>query len=137
MLIGRDRERAVLHDRLTQAAEGTGHTGTEGLVGGRAPHAWVAVDGRTVSTLDLFGDWFTVLTGSTAPAVPVLPHVVSLRLGHELTDPDQTFAAAYGLAGDDAMIVRPDGYVAWRGPAAEARAAIGQLTGLSELVGAV
>jgi len=26
MLVGRDRERAVLHDRLTRAAEGTGHT---------------------------------------------------------------------------------------------------------------
>jgi len=111
--------------------------GAAGLVGGRAPHAWVAVDGRTVSTLDLFGDWFTVLAGSTAPAVPVLPHVVTLRVGHELSDPDQTFAAAYRLAGDDAMIVRPDGYVAWRGLAADARAAVGQLTGLSELVGAV
>jgi len=110
--------------------------GTEGLVGGRAPHAWVVVDGRTVSTLDLFGDRFTVLAGSTAPEVPVLPHVVTLRVGHELTDPDGTFAAAYGLSGDDAMIVRPDGYVAWRGPAADLSAAIRQLTGLSELVGA-
>ena len=62
--------------------------------------------------------------------------MVTLRLGHELTDPDGTFAAAYGLAGDDAMLVRPDGYVAWRGPAAELSAAIQQLTGLSELVGA-
>jgi putative polyketide hydroxylase len=111
--------------------------GNAGLVGGRAPHAWVAVDGRTVSTLDLFGDWFTVLAGSTARAVPILPHVVTLRMGQELTDLDGTFAAAYRLAGEDAIIVRPDGYVAWRGPAAEVSWAIGQLTGLAELVGAV
>ncbi|HSU36616.1 MAG TPA: FAD-dependent oxidoreductase [Propionibacteriaceae bacterium] len=111
--------------------------GASGLVGGRAPHAWVAVNGRTVSTLDLFGDRFTVLAGSTAPVVPVLPHVVTLRVGYELTDPDGAFAAAYGLAGDDAIIVRPDGYVAWSGRAAEVSPAIGQLTGLPELVGAV
>jgi hypothetical protein len=111
--------------------------GHAGLVGGRAPHAWVAVDGRTVSTLDLFGDWFTVLAGSTAPAVPAQPPVVTYRVGHELTDLDGTFATAYELAGDDAIIVRPDGYVAWRGAATEVSAAIGQLTGLSALVGAV
>ena len=110
--------------------------GTDGLVGGRAPHAWVTVDGRTVSTLDLFGDWLTVLAGSSAPVSEIAPHVVTLRLGHELTDPDGTFAAAYGLAGDDAIIVRPDGYVAWRGTAPRLSAAIGQLTGLSALVGA-
>jgi hypothetical protein len=34
-------------------------------------------------------------------------------------------------------LVRPDGYVAWRGPAPEVSAAVRQLTGLSELVGAV
>ena len=62
--------------------------------------------------------------------------MVTLRLGHELTGPDGTFAAAYGLTGDDAIIVRPDGYVAWRGPVAKVSAAIEQLTGLSELVGA-
>jgi 2-polyprenyl-6-methoxyphenol hydroxylase-like FAD-dependent oxidoreductase len=108
--------------------------GNAGLVGGRAPHAWVGVDGRTVSTLDLFGDWFTVLAGSTIRAVPVLPHVVTLRVGQQLTDPDGTFAAAYRLAGDDAIIVRPDGYVAWCGPAAEVSWAIAQLTGVAELV---
>ena len=42
--------------------------GTDGLVGCRAPHAWVAVDGRTVSTLDLFGDWLTVLAGLDRPS---------------------------------------------------------------------
>jgi hypothetical protein len=111
--------------------------GADDLVGGRAPHAWVAVDGRTVSTLDLFGDWFTVLSGSAAPAAPVPPHTVIRRIGHELAGHDETFAAAYGLAGEDAIIVRPDGYVAWRGPAAEVSASIQQLTGLPELVGAV
>ena len=40
--------------------------GGHDLAGRRAPHAWVNVDGRTVSTLDLVGDRLTVLTG---PAV--------------------------------------------------------------------
>jgi hypothetical protein len=37
--------------------------GSSGLAGRRAPHAWVLLQDRQVSTLDLFGDRLTLLTG--------------------------------------------------------------------------
>ena len=91
-----------------------------GLAGRRAPHAWVRVGGRTVSTLDLFGDWLTLLTGPAAERwraqaadLATSGPAVTLTLGRELLDPTGEFAAAYGLGPDDAILVRPDGYVAW------------------------
>ena len=101
------------------------------LAGSRAPHAWVVVDGRSVSTLDLFGDHLTVLTGAYTDPGPVAPHVRSLALGRDLGDPDGEFAAAYALGPDDAVLVRPDGYVAWGGPASGVDLAIAELTGMS------
>lgn len=32
----------------------------------------------------------------------------------ELTDADARFPAAYGISEDGAVLVRPDGFVAWR-----------------------
>lgn len=56
-----------------------------------------------------------------------------MRLGRELSDPEGVFAAAYGLDYSTAVLVRPDGYVAWSGPIAGISAAIRQLTGEREL----
>ena len=39
------------------------------LVGHRAPHAWITVDGRSASSLDLFDGRLTVLTGPAGCAV--------------------------------------------------------------------
>ncbi|MDI4665476.1 FAD-dependent monooxygenase [Xanthobacter autotrophicus] len=39
------------------------------------------------------------------------------------------FAAAYGLAAGEAVLVRPDGYLAWRGNAAEADVALRRVVG--------
>jgi len=93
-----------------------------GLVGRRAPHVWLTACGRRASTIDLFDDRLTVLTGTSdsvwRAGTDVLARtgvpVVALALGHELADPSGAFAAAYGLADDGAVLVRPDGYVAWQ-----------------------
>lgn len=81
--------------------------------GSRAPHCWLE-DGR--STLDLFGDGFTLLAfpGSQAGSVQALRaafaqraiplEVVRLR--------DQEAARLYERP---LVLVRPDGHVAWRG----------------------
>jgi tetracenomycin A2 monooxygenase-dioxygenase len=79
----------------------------DGRPGTRAPHVWLA-DGR--STLDLFGSEFVVLrpAGGDDWAPPgASAHVVDA----------EGFAEAYGLSADEATLVRPDGVVAWRGPA--------------------
>ena len=110
--------------RYASAAVIGGHP----LAGSRAPHAWVSVDGCSVSTLDLFGDHLTVLTGAYADPGPAAPHVRHLRLGVDFGDPDGDFAAAYALGPGDAVLVRPDGYVAWGGPVAGITPAIAELT---------
>jgi len=82
------------------------------LPGTRAPHLWVR-DG--VSTLDLFRRNLTVLS-----ATPVeVPEGVDV---HVIDHPD--FRSAYGIEPDGAVLVRPDGYVAWRQPEAASTAAI-------------
>jgi putative polyketide hydroxylase len=80
--------------------------------GTRVPHAWVR-DG--VSTLDLLGPGFTVLTGderwrgavssaSAAMGVPVTMQCIG----------DEAWAAGTGLTPAGALLVRPDDFVGWR-----------------------
>jgi putative polyketide hydroxylase len=73
--------------------------------GRRAPHVWLP-DGR--STLDLFGPWFTLLSGPQYRDFEVLPDPVRrYRL-------DGLFQEVYGIGDGGAVLVRPDGHVAWR-----------------------
>jgi hypothetical protein len=43
-----------------------------------------------------------------------IPLELGIVGGAELADPDGRFAEAYGISGAGAVIVRPDGIVAWR-----------------------
>ncbi len=95
--------------------------------GDRAPHAAVLVDGRECSTHDLFEDTMTVLAGPAAGATARaavagfaadgMP-VRVLAVGVDLVDPHGALAERFGLTGDGAVLVRPDGYIAWRGDGA-------------------
>jgi putative polyketide hydroxylase len=74
--------------------------------GTRVPHVWV---GDGVSTLDLLGAGFTVLTGderwcAAAASAGVAAHRVR---GDE-------WEAVTGLGRDGALLVRPDDFVGWR-----------------------
>ena len=132
---GADGAHAVIQDfgvRYDSGAVLAGHD----LAGLRAPHAWVGIDGRTVSTLDLFGDRLTVLTGGREVPVRSGTPVAVLALGRDFTDPDGGFAAAYRLAPGDAVLVRPDGYVAWGGPLGGLGKAVATVTGMAALVAA-
>jgi 2-polyprenyl-6-methoxyphenol hydroxylase-like FAD-dependent oxidoreductase len=110
-----------------------------GRPGFRASHVPVEVDGTTRSTIDLFGARFVVLAGSggeswctaaraaeRALGVPVDAH----RVGVDVMDPTGTLETVYGIGGDGAVLVRPDGFVAWRASAAQPQAE-------AELVGAL
>ena len=96
-----------------------------GQPGTRVPHAWVFADGIRVSTLDLLGSGFTLLTGeqgtewfgaaasaSAALGVPVDVH----RIGTDgdVADPNAAWAAVTGLGPTGAMLVRPDDFIGWR-----------------------
>lgn len=89
-----------------------------GQPGTRAPHVVVTRDGREISTIDLYGRRFVLLTGADgaawlhAAAEQEVP-VDAFRLGVEL--PPISAADAHGIGPDEALLVRPDGFVAWRG----------------------
>ncbi|TXN31168.1 FAD-dependent monooxygenase [Lacisediminihabitans profunda] len=102
-----------------------------GLPGTRAPHLFVERDGERLSTLDLFGTRFVVLAGSEGTrwehavaaasaelALPIDLHLIGGEGGP--TDPDASFEALYGLTASGAVLVRPDGFIAWRAPTDEA-----------------
>jgi hypothetical protein len=93
-----------------------------------APHLWVAARGRRRSTLDLFDGRLTLVVGRRGRgwrraaahlAGTGLP-IVALSVGRELADPDGRLALRFGLGDSGAVLVRPDGVVAWRSDAAAA-----------------
>ena len=107
--------------------------------GTRAPHIELQLDGGIVSSLDLYGRGFVLVAGdegegwraaateaAKATGVEIETHVVERPGGTgRLVDlpPHRTklsslftapFPAAHGIAPSGAVLVRPDGYVAWR-----------------------
>jgi hypothetical protein len=92
--------------------------------GARAPHVWLEREGNQVSTIDLFGDGFTLLVGSEGrPWKQAAQRMISdLSIDFKsvvigdggLQEPRGQWRLAYGIDGSGAVLVRPDGYVAWR-----------------------
>ncbi|MGW0313471.1 FAD-dependent monooxygenase [Streptomyces flavidovirens] len=107
-----------------------------GRPGTRAPHVRVERAGRGCSTIDLYGPGFSLVlgpdAGNTEPALGPAPLKV-LRLGDGVEDPAGEWSRAHGVGSGGAVLVRPDGFVAWRaaswGPAAagELRTVLGSL----------
>lgn len=114
--------------------------------GCRAPHVWLQRGGAPLSTIDLFGTRFVLLVGPSGGAwadaasrlagptrPPLAPHVIG---GDEIGDPEGGWLAAYGVEADGAVLVRPDGYVAWRArtrpqdPEADLRKALDRVLGM-------
>ncbi len=82
-----------------------------GQPGTRVPHVWLQRDGQRVSTLDLLGPRFTVLSADdrwraavAALDIPVAMHRIDER----------EWLAVNGLAATGALLVRPDDFVGWR-----------------------
>lgn len=118
----RYRSSAVLADDESDDGAPALLTGElDGIPGTRAPHAVLARNGRELSTLDLYGHGLVLLAGPAAswaedlaiPAEAGLPLSVH-RVGTTLTDPTGTWAQRHGVKDDGAVLVRPDGFVAWR-----------------------
>ena len=99
-------------------------------VGSRAPHLWIEVRGSRLSTLDLFGTNLVLLTGVSGAAWHDAVREVRARLDIPLGvaaigDPDVRvlngeWLSAYGIDPDGAVLVRPDGHIAWRSATAAA-----------------
>jgi 2-polyprenyl-6-methoxyphenol hydroxylase-like FAD-dependent oxidoreductase len=84
-----------------------------GRPGTRAPHVWLGDDR---STLDLFGSEFAVLR----PAGDGVDDWAPSGASSHVIDAEP-FAETYGLEAGGAVLVRPDGVVAWRSRAGASR----------------
>jgi 2-polyprenyl-6-methoxyphenol hydroxylase-like FAD-dependent oxidoreductase len=93
--------------------------------GGRAPHAWLPRNGAQVSTIELFGREFVLLTSAKGAAWCKAAQPLGIA-AHAIGD--RAWAAAYGVDEAGAVLVRPDGYVGWRSAsmAVDPAAALGQ-----------
>ena len=98
---------------------------SSGRPGTRAPHVWLDRDCQRLSTLDLFDGRFVLLTGAGGFAWREAAAAVAARLGIELAayrigqDADllaleSGWQAKLGISSEGAVLVRPDGFVAWR-----------------------
>jgi FAD binding domain len=99
-----------------------------GRVGARAPHVPVEIDGAAGSVHDVLGRGFALLAApggqrwldaASQAGVALGCPVSGYRVAPdgELVDKGETFAQAYRLGSDGAVLARPDAVVAWRAPA--------------------
>ena len=109
------------------------------LPGTRAPHVEILINGKLGSTIDLYGERFVLLTSHYGEKWKSIAYKVATALNIELDfrlieTPGSSatyvdlpihrdkisspftlpFSEAYGITPDGAVLVRPDGYVAWR-----------------------
>jgi hypothetical protein len=94
------------------------------MPGTRAPHVVLRRAGKPISTLDLFTLNFCVLAAAEGgawcdaarkAAADLGLAIDAHRVGHgDVSDRNGRFADAYGLSSSGAVVVRPDGFVAWR-----------------------
>ncbi|MFD1661764.1 FAD-dependent monooxygenase [Streptomyces caeni] len=115
-VIGAPADEPLIPDRLRLSAE----------PGTRAPHMWVARNGATVSTIDLYERSFVLLCerpGWRAAArsvgakldVPLDSYTVGSGAGYDLDTGDgPEWSSVHGTTPEGAVLVRPDGFVAWR-----------------------
>ncbi|MFI0091737.1 FAD-dependent oxidoreductase [Streptomyces bobili] len=108
-----------------------------GEPGTRAPHLWVRHEGTRLSTLDLYERSLVLLSDGDAGARADGPsgwHEAAVRLAAELSVPLVSYRLGagpdaelvpedgadwrerHGTAHGGAVLVRPDGFVAWRSP---------------------
>jgi putative polyketide hydroxylase len=96
-----------------------------GLPGTRVPHLWLQRQGQRISTLDLLDGRFVLLAGpagtpwqTAAPGVAgsLGIDLVAYHLGvdGDLLDLEDGWQAKLGMSAEGAVLVRPDGFVAWR-----------------------
>jgi putative polyketide hydroxylase len=99
--------------------------------GSRAPHLWLWKGDQQISALDLYDTRFILLSGPAGRRWQTAANKVSQRLrtpidsyvvGSEgpLLDRTGEWAKLYGVEPEGAVLVRPDGHVAWRTQASAA-----------------
>ena len=119
----RYRSDAILADLPDDGARVEDPGKPSGRPGTRGAHVTFKHKGKLVSSLDLIGRDFILLTGPDgapwARAGMALAYQQGLpltvyRVGSDLLDVDGAWEWRYGVTAAGAVLLRPDGYVAWR-----------------------
>jgi hypothetical protein len=92
--------------------------------GYRAPHFWAMRGTTRISSIELFDRVFVLLAGpagqawieaASDPKAKLVPTIQAYRVaGDGDLVPDTDFCALYGISSAGAVLVRPDGHVAYR-----------------------
>lgn len=118
----------------------------KGQPGTRMPHLWVERQGQRISTLDLLDGRWVLLAGSDGAAwcqaaqLAAAKRSINLaayRIGQEgdLHEAEDDWSTKLNLSPEAVLLVRPDGFVAWRSttlpadPAAQVEQALAQILG--------
>ena len=144
------RSAAVLPDGSRAPVSTVGDYKPCAAPGAHAPHLWLTQpSGARVSTIDLLHSRFVLLTSPGGAAWADAARRAAGRYGVEVevytvgaegdlrSEPGDDWAERYGVGSDGAVLVRPDGHVAYRSPTmapdpeSALDAAFGQLLSLS------
>jgi putative polyketide hydroxylase len=97
-------------------------------VGARAPHCWLIKEDARVSTLDLYDGPFVLVCHPEARHWQDLYRsfpctIVTIGAQGDYVDKEGDFLEKYAISKEGAVLVRPDGHVAWRAVDEHAQAA--------------
>jgi 2-polyprenyl-6-methoxyphenol hydroxylase-like FAD-dependent oxidoreductase len=125
----RYRSRAIYSEEPAEAGQGEiallDREELDGRPGTRVPHLWLERQGRRISTLDLLDGRFDLLAGpdgtpwhEAAPRAAASAGIdlAAYRVGPDgdVLDLENGWPTKMGLPAQGAVLVRPDGFVAWR-----------------------
>lgn len=89
------------------------------IVGMRAPHCWLSYNNHHISTIDLFEKNYVLIAGENCIVeklklpIPEQYPKTTLVIGKDLHILNQDFYESYQLTKEQAVLVRPDGHIAW------------------------
>ena len=119
----RYRSTAILTEAPDDGAPAESPFAPTGRPGTRAPHIVFVHRGARVSTLDLIGRQLVLLCGpgaggwaraGMALAWPGAAPLAVYRLGADLIDVERRWQQAFGVGEAGGVLLRPDGFIAWR-----------------------
>jgi 2-polyprenyl-6-methoxyphenol hydroxylase-like FAD-dependent oxidoreductase len=89
------------------------------IVGMRAPHCWLSYNNQIISTIDLFEKNYVLLAGENCMIeklklpIPEQYPTTTRVIGKDLHILNQDFYSCFQLTKEQAVLVRPDGHIAW------------------------
>lgn len=110
------------------AVENPAHA--SGAPGTRLPHVWLERGEKRLSSHDLIGRNFVLFAGPEGKSwIEAAQEIANssaplccYRLSVDVADPFGEFLSRLGLSSSGAVLVRPDGYIAWRSRESQQRA---------------